>query len=372
MTSDSSEPTVTALPARRRWHVAAIVVAVFAFAIGVFLNLPGEPIIGPSILSNGKYGPHFECYPQHVAHGWPLRFVKHLGPPAVPANWGKPLSPWGIGISAEYAWGKLAANMALIVLVSFLLGWLANRHVTKYGYRFGLANLALLLLVVACVLGYGTYRYRLQPAQLQAIASEDVHESTTYLEWEPFGPYWLRSLTGDKLWQWGDRLVAIEPVNSADIDAFPGKSSVKVIRLEEFNLDHPPRLADYPNLIGLDAYFVHFTWDSPEYDNDDELRRKTFLHTVSQCETLEGINFYDFDLKDADLKQLSKMPNLRHLALASNGDITDAGLVHLASLKSLQVLDLFGTEVTQKGVEKLQAELPDCEIQWEGMEQQPW
>ncbi|MFN3151704.1 hypothetical protein [Bremerella sp.] len=358
-------------PPRRRWHTSAIAAAVLALAIGIFLNLPGEPIVGPGILDNGKYGPHFECYPQYIAHGWPLRFLKHLGPPSDPTNWGKPLSPWSIGVSPRVEWPKLVANIMIVLVGSLLLGWLVQRHITKYGYRFGLGNLAMLLLVIACVLGYGTYRYRLQQAQLRAMLTEDIHQSTTYREWEPFGPYWLRSITGDKLWSWGDRMIAVEYVNSPTIDSFPGKSSVKVIRLEEFNLDDPPNLAAYPNLVGLDAWFVHFTWASWTDENRDVALTK-FLQAVAACETIEGINFYELEMTDADLKELSGMPNLKHLDISGNPEVTDAGLVHLASIKSLQVLRLFDTKVTKQGVEKLQAELPECEIEWDGMQREPW
>ncbi|WP_158261345.1 MULTISPECIES: hypothetical protein [Pirellulaceae] len=349
----------------------AIVVAVMAFAMGVFLNVPGEPIVGPGILNNGKYGPHFECYTQYVAHGWPWRFLKHLGPPSVAANWGKPLSPWIIGVSPEVDGWKLSANIATVIMGSLLIGWLVHRHLTKYRYRFGLANVAMLLLAIACVLGYGTYSYRLQQDQLRALVSEDVDTSSSFFEWEPFGPYWLRSLTGNKFWSWGDRLVVIEPWKSADIDAFPGKSSVKVIRLSEFNLDHPPRLADYPNLVGLDAYAVYFTWDSWEDDNRGVVRTE-FLKAVAECPTIEGINFYELDLTDADLQELSGMPNLMHLDISLNVDVTDAGLAHLASIKSLRILCLYETQVTKQGVDQLQAELPHCEIEWDGMEQEPW
>ena len=43
-------------------------------------------------------------------------------------------------------------------------------------------------------------------------------------------------------------------------------------------------------------------------------------------------------------------------------DITDAGLVHLKALTSLQTLELDQTQVTDAGVARLQEALPDCEI----------
>lgn len=370
MTIDSPD-TNAEKPARRRWHAVAIVFAVVAFAIGVFLNLPGEPIIGPGILDNGKYGPHFECYPQHVAHGWPWRFLKHLGPPSEPANWGKPLSPWGIGVSPEVDWWKLTGNIATVILGPLLIGWLVHCRLMKYGYRFTLVNVGLLLLVIGCVLGYGTYRYRLQQDQLRALVPEDVDTSFTFIEWEPFGPYWLRSLTGDKVWSWGDRMIAIETQDSEGIESFPGTSTVKVLRPGAINLDEPPSLAGYTRLTALDLTMTsHIGYGPP--DDDGDVNLVPLMQEIAKCRTLEGVNLYDNGVTDRDLEQLAKMPNLKHLELSDNNRISDAGLIHLASIKSLRRLGLGATSVTKQGVDQLQAELPYCEIYWDGMEQEPW
>ena len=42
--------------------------------------------------------------------------------------------------------------------------------------------------------------------------------------------------------------------------------------------------------------------------------------------------------------------------------LTDAGLVYLEELTNLERLSLCDTQVTDKGVEKLQQALPNCEI----------
>ena len=46
--------------------------------------------------------------------------------------------------------------------------------------------------------------------------------------------------------------------------------------------------------------------------------------------------------------------------------VTDAGLEHLKGLGQLQELRLAATDVTDKGVKKLQQALPKCQILWQG------
>ena len=42
--------------------------------------------------------------------------------------------------------------------------------------------------------------------------------------------------------------------------------------------------------------------------------------------------------------------------------ITDAGLVHLKGLTKLEVLSLYGTKITDAGIQELKKALPDCKI----------
>ncbi|QEG39812.1 hypothetical protein [Roseimaritima ulvae] len=56
------------------------------------------------------------------------------------------------------------------------------------------------------------------------------------------------------------------------------------------------------------------------------------------------------------------MPNLIHLDLTGNREVTDAGLEHLAATKTLRKLSLIDTAVTQDGINRLQAQLPEYEI----------
>jgi hypothetical protein len=95
---------------------------------------------------------------------------------------------------------------------------------------------------------------------------------------------------------------------------------------------------------------------------DDDALAKLADH--SELGTLHVANNL---ITDAGLVHLRGMARLNSLSLQDNRGVTDAGLAHLESLKFLGTLNLRGTRVTATGITKLQAVLPNCEIEWAGM-----
>lgn len=67
------------------------------------------------------------------------------------------------------------------------------------------------------------------------------------------------------------------------------------------------------------------------------------------------------DVSDSDLKILSRYDHLVRLSL-SNTRITDAGLIHLHSLKQLRFVGLYSTNVTEEGLNALGKENPALTI----------
>jgi len=73
---------------------------------------------------------------------------------------------------------------------------------------------------------------------------------------------------------------------------------------------------------------------------------------------------YGVSLPDAhndQLAMLKDLPSLKYLEL-SYTLVDDEGLNHLAGLRDLEVLALFGTRVTEQGARNLRQALPSCEI----------
>jgi RNA polymerase sigma factor (sigma-70 family) len=77
------------------------------------------------------------------------------------------------------------------------------------------------------------------------------------------------------------------------------------------------------------------------------------LKTVTGLKSLQSLNFgANLALKDAHLKELAALKNLRGLYLFHT-QVTDAGLKELAGLTNLQALDLYHTPVTDAGLKEL-------------------
>ena len=80
------------------------------------------------------------------------------------------------------------------------------------------------------------------------------------------------------------------------------------------------------------------------------------------CPKLKFLGLDGTPITDEGIAHLTAFPDLESLSL-SGTKITDAGLEHLARLPRLKELWLRNTAITDAGYQKLQAALPDCEIQ---------
>ena len=97
------------------------------------------------------------------------------------------------------------------------------------------------------------------------------------------------------------------------------------------------------------------------YFTDDVQITDAGLVHLAGLTSLQGLGLSNTEITDAGLVHLSGLTNLQRLRL-SNTEITDAGLVHLSGLTSLQRLALSETQVTDAGVAKLKEALPNWEI----------
>ena len=129
---------------------SAIVAACVFVVTFLLTNVPGNPVIGPGeIVTNGKYGPHFECGVDSMLHGWPFTHLKHDG--FIEATFHR-CSAWEIGDHPKFFAGALAANIAVWLISAAIAFWLIRGRIAQHGWRFGLSH----LLLVMCSLSIPT------------------------------------------------------------------------------------------------------------------------------------------------------------------------------------------------------------------------
>ena len=89
--------------------------------------------------------------------------------------------------------------------------------------------------------------------------------------------------------------------------------------------------------------------------SDEHLRR------AAKRKNIEAIMASNTNISDAGLEYLVPLEKLRELSIESN-QITDDGLQHLAKIKSLRSLDVRKTSVSKEGVEMLKKSIPGLSI----------
>jgi hypothetical protein len=119
-------------------------------------------------------------------------------------------------------------------------------------------------------------------------------------------------------------------------------------------LDTPATNDDLKHLAVLPS--VERIWLSRTKVDDDG------MPLLKACPKLNFLGLDELPITDAGISHLTAFQNLESLSL-SGTKITDAGLEYLAKLPRLKEVWLRNTAITDAGYQKLQAALPDCQIQ---------
>ena len=342
----------------RRAPLVPAISAATLFAVAFLLaTIPGNPVVSPYVYPAESTARTLNVASSRWFTVGHYIYLRHDGDYA---QYGNGLSTWSFGDNVRFTLAPLLVNVALLVVGTFVIGWIVRRRLQKHGWRFGVIHLMMAMLCASIVVAFFVSRCRLHEAQI--IHLRRGQQNINFAEWQPFGPHWLRDITGPRFWQWGDRLVAADVEHSDEITDLPGKNAIKVLRIFTVKCDVMPSLDEYDNLLAIDMCMVNY--DYSNFDGDGDPAFWPCL-LIAQRDSLQGLNLYETGVSDRGLKELAGMPNLTNLDLSANPDVTDNGLLHLASIESLRKLGLWGTSVTKSGVEKLQEALPNCEIGWD-------
>jgi len=320
---EPSQPAAEPVDNRRPWyrlHLSTILMLIFAAVVLVLLVVPGDPS-ELLLFDSGAY--FFE--ETRFEHGWP---AVYLCREVVDANSsGDQLDtrfPWLSNQAWRYTDSAssfrltmlmldLAVAIGILVALCAAVEWRRRRH--RRVWQFSLAEVLLLTFLISGALSWHRHNLLRHRREKGAVAvyngfdNDSVKGPMGYMMYR--GPVWLRKLAG------ADNLTAFHRVTMVDLQ---------------------------------DGCFE-------DGDLDDEDLRSS-VEQISQLSCLEslwissGERERGFDegehVSDQGLSCLKRLPQLRTLWLRLDY-MSDAGLVHLRSLKRLEELSVRGP-ITDDGL----------------------
>ncbi|MBX3414193.1 MAG: hypothetical protein KF708_16005 [Pirellulales bacterium] len=351
---------------RCKWHRSSFVFLVIAVGVVLFLNLPGQILVGPDIFQDGKYGPHFEYY-EHAEHGWPFTYlwretVTLSGPPF----WW--LSTWNVfeGVRhfsllyliADVAIGLIAASAAALLFER----WRGRRERLV---QFRIRDLLLIvgvLSAIATVLAYHRSQHLAEQNTLRTVESTHIPDVTwgpiaQRVRWQPSGPSWLRVLIGDWPFASFDRVISID-ASGINLEQVATLRRLKVVRIMGNVSDR--QLQALERLRQLEALDMCFAYvDEADHETDGEDGVESYIR-LPHMPKLRGLNLYEAAFNGDGLENI---PSIEVLDL-SGTDIGDDSIPTLSTLTKLKQLALYDTKFSNEGIERLRRSLPSCNIRW--------
>jgi heme exporter protein D len=337
-----------------RWRPSWITVFyLLPFALLLLLsNLAGRPM--PELLNDGKYGPHFEGDGE-LAQGWPLKCVRR--------EWvevGQPpklrLSFWRVwqgivAIDARALFINAAIAVTLLGVVGALLEFVRGRRNQLRGLRVGLSDLLIITTIVAIFCGIFAWQrrqYQREPALLEKL--ESVRAGNTWIDWHT-GICDPNGRPEDLL-----QLCFFDSVRSLDVSGddlqhavqFP---NVTVLRVQGASNSQLAQLQQMKSLVALDMFMAAPAQEGDGSDEDASIR-------LPYLPNLKGLNLFEAEFCGDGLENVPALERLD----ASRTQIDDGDVEAICKLKRLRRLSVWGTMISDEGIARLRAALPECQI----------
>lgn len=352
------------LKAARRLHASTWIVSACTFLALLLANLTAQIIVEPELFSPGKYGPHFQCG-THYEHGWPASFVSREANRWQPTIGFRPVSRWKIHEDViRFSLGQLYADLAVgAALLAFVtLGFDAWRQRRRSVFQWHLKDVFAAVAAMCLFFGWLAAERAAFQSELECLKVMDEVGRKNHLdapppptpleesaEWQRGGPWWLRSLLGDRCFRQFDRVVRID-LEPGQVRYAPRLKYLKAVSLfgSDFNADDLAALKQLTDLIAVDAMYCYAQVED-EFEEDGDHSTDPVLAVLSTLPQLKGINLYEAGISSEGLKQLRALRGLQVLDL-SDTDATDEGLACLESMSDLRILSLASAKLTDAGM----------------------
>jgi len=384
---------------RYRPRVLTVIVLVVVAAPTVLANLsPSDP------------GPILYSVPD-VDYGWPFTWYWCN----LALKTGDTRSKWYV---MRYGWPRLAGNLAIWLVMLAAAGsaceWLVRRCRPRLRWNLRTMLIGVGLAAVPCAWCAAVRdRANLQDSIIAAIEKK---QGGVYVE--RWGPKWLDLVGADRfrrrivevwLWNYDDGVASeellkrigrlpdlrhlnlyaceltsgmatalgdlrqlqtlnivhshlsdggdVERISDQVITAIGKLDRLKVLSLSDimFTGESLPRLAALTNLKSLRLEIQLCDEDGHELEHFANMGKLPLLAQLPALPRLEAIGFHCGLVRAHDLRQLAALPSLKSLDLSNNIVITDAVLVELASLESIEELTIDDQVASAAGLESLLA-----------------
>ncbi len=352
-----------------RLHASTYLVLIGLAAVLALANVPGQIVVAPDPFARGGLPVLASC--RSCEHGWP---VAYLWREEVAVGNVTRLSPWSLseGVLRFSYLGLgldlLAAAAVLLLGVALYEAWRRRRSKV---YQFHVRDLLILATVLSAAFAWLAWQAKQYREEQEVLRQLEL--TTTYCQWQPGGPSWIREWIGADRFRIFDRVLSIEIghkqqfarwMRAAESDGvFSGTDSPNDLVLPLIEGTDPviPGLGDALRADNLPRYRVP---PQPEASQsqaaaalDDDLaclRRLARLRGLVLSQTgitdkqmahlasltgLQSLDLSEWQIGDEGLAHLAGLTKLEQLSLSSNG-ITDDGLVHLEGLHNLRNLTL--------------------------------
>ena len=244
-----------------------------------------------------------------------------------------------------------------------------KRRWTRYLIpRYSLRALLILVTVISVVLGYhvnGVRKQKEAVAWVKKKGSAVSYEYSTASAGVKYGwePEYLRNLLGDDFF-YDVVVVNLADQEVSDLSPLASLTNLEYLHLNETAVSDLSPLASLTNLKGLDLSDTPVSDLSPlaSLTNLEVLNLDgTSVSDLSPLVSLTNLEYLSLsDTSVSDLSPLASLTNLERLDLI---DTQVSDLSPLASLTNLVSLELEGSKVSKEEIAKLEAALPNCNIE---------